>query len=373
MKLQDKSRTQEFWDTEHDEWVGGAPDPYWTSHPLLNSYVNLQIAGGINRRTRSWLAEDIFQDLAPLPCVASVACGAGAADRQALVTGLAYQVHVYYFSQNSLQSAGHLAAADGMADRIVYRQYDFNSEPMPADDRQYPLIIIFGGLHHAERLEYVLQEIRARLAPGGVLFFNEYIGPNRFQYEKSHLDILNSKIRSIPEKYRHTSAFTPVDEQMLEKTDPSEAVRSGEIMRSVEEYFHVLDRRDYGGGLLFPLWSDVLIRERLSLPAQVERTSVLQNLLAEEEELTAAGVLPSLFTQCLVCRPEDAGKLEFIADRARRDSRVESPSAVLESLDIGELPWSIPEPGSAGPGARADARLGLRRVIRGIARRILRR
>lgn len=376
-----KVETQEFWDEHHDEWVGGPPDAYWTSNPLLNAYVNLQIAGGMERSTLSWLKEDVFQDMTPLPYIASIACGAGVAERQALDAGLCEYVDGFDFSEASLATARLGAEAAGLADRVTYRKYDFNVESVPADGRKYPLIIIFGGLHHAKNLEFVLAEIGAILAPGGIVFFNEYIGPNRFQYEPDHVELLNSVLASLPPEFRHSDQFVPIDGLAVAEADPSEAVRSGEIMDKVAEEFHILDRRDYGGAIFYPLWATMLVREKLILYRHVMESRVLQELVVLEEELTKSGKLPSLFTQCLVCRKEDVANLAFVPERLEHDRRVARPSELLLSSNLADLDWpqptlqsELPDPGPVyGAGRLRVAARAARSLYQAAASRLLSR
>ena len=276
-----------------------------------------------------------------MPHIASVACGAGAADRQALVTGLAHQVDGFDFSEGSLQAAEKQAADEGFAGRLHYRKHDFNKEPIPNGGRSYPLIIIFGGLHHAANLESVLDELERVLAPNGLIFFNEYIGPNRFQYSSDHMEMLNRIISLLPRDFCQSESYTREDAVLLAENDPSEAVRSEEIIDRVTERFAILDRCDYGGSILYPMWASVLVREKLMFASQVSRTPVLQSLMLLEETLTGQGILPPLFSQCVICRKGDVDNLDVISERLKNDARIARPSAFLLQSDLTQLQWPL--------------------------------
>jgi len=323
----------------YTRWSSGPAPNYWTSHPILNAYVNLKIAGGFNRSTLTWLKEDIFNDLAPLPDIASIACGSGAAERQALAVDLADNVTGYDFSEASLVFARKKAAEDGWLNRFKYVKYDFNSQHMPNNGKLYPLILIFGGLHHAENLDFFINDLKRVLARNGIIFFNEYIGPNRFQYHSEHCKILNQVIASIPKSLRVVDEYLPEDPQLLAKNDPSEAVHSEDIMFKIKENFFILDQCDYGGSLLFPLWSSVLVREEFMNLRQKLNLQLLKNVMFLEEILTNSGVLPSLFSQCLICRKEEANNLNILSKKLNSDLRIRRPAVMLSTADMRQFYW----------------------------------
>jgi hypothetical protein len=76
--------------------------------------------------------------------------------------------------------------------------------------------------------------------------------------------------------------------------DPSEAVRSADIVSVLERSFDVVERRDYGGTLLHPLLAD--IAHNFQPFERTEDELVLRALFAEEQRLIREGILQSNFT-----------------------------------------------------------------------------
>ena len=74
--------------------------------------------------------------------------------------------------------------------------------------------------------------------------------------------------------------------------DPSEAVRSAEILPLLDDYFDIVEHKPYGGTLLHILLSHVLPVLDLDAPEDVE---ILRSLMREEREAIASGELPSDF------------------------------------------------------------------------------
>jgi hypothetical protein len=81
--------------------------------------------------------------------------------------------------------------------------------------------------------------------------------------------------------------------------DPSEAVRSDEILPLLEQHFDILEKRFYGGTLLHVLFASIAIEPKVLLPlpeASPEGNAVHADLvplmLLIEEILTERGVLP---------------------------------------------------------------------------------
>ena len=71
----------------------------------------------------------------------------------------------------------------------------------------------------------------------------EYIGPNRMQFTEEQLSIVNEILSILPEKYKKTpegfikNIQEPTDVAGLIKIDPSESVRSEDIIQILNDNF----------------------------------------------------------------------------------------------------------------------------------------
>ena len=132
--------------------------------------------------------------------------------------------------------------------------------------------------YHVRELETFLEQVSAALRPAGVLYLDEYVGPSRHEWNKRLLAAADAVYGALPKVVRRHRQLQ-VDWQ-----DPSEAVRSSEIVPLVEAGFSVRERRDYGGNLLSVIHPHL----RLDGLQPQQREELLGDLLAREEELLLA-------------------------------------------------------------------------------------
>jgi len=165
-------------------------------------------------------------------------------------------------------------------------------------------------LHHIEDLESASRRIAAALKPGGYFFLNEYVGPNSFDFSERHKAALRAAFDLIPSRYRY--GFFPhhrgepqnaphiprVDEVIA--ADPSEAIRSADIVPALKREFDIVALNEAGGTLLQFLLSGIAGNFRSDDPQSMR---VLEMLFRIEDTLIETGELQSDFV-ILVARPK---------------------------------------------------------------------
>jgi len=163
----------------------------------------------------------------------------------------------------------------------------------------FDIVLGVSAVHHVERLEALFAAVEAALVPGGLLFLNEYVGPKRFQWTRRQLEAAEHLLGLLPESYRREAPgaeprrhpFAPSAEAVL-AADPSESVRSDEILPLVAERFDILERRDLGGTLLHLVLEGIARRFD---PASAADVRWLNLLFEAEDALLAAGEITSDF------------------------------------------------------------------------------
>jgi hypothetical protein len=131
--------------------------------------------------------------------------------------------------------------------------------------------------------------------------FNEFVGPTRFQWTDEQLRQVNVLLQSLPDAHRSVPFIDrPTIAQMLAE-DPTESVRSAEILPLLGNYFEIIEQRPYGGTLLNLLLTETLHTFDVEDAAQRQ---LLRRLFEAEHSLLAAAELPSDFTY-VVARPLD--------------------------------------------------------------------
>lgn len=205
-------------------------------------------------------------------------------------------------ASGAIEGARQRAAEVGMS-QLAYGVADLNEHAWPHE--AYDLIVANGALHHLRNLESVCPGLRRALRPGGVLLATEYVGPAYQDHSPRQLELINSAAFLVPPELRARQAvnlpfreslpvqtlarlygaasrperpewsplkkglakacrvllrgqaerlrFAPLHvspKRMLLKTDPSECVRSDEVIPSLEAAFGEVKVFPMGGGIL---------------------------------------------------------------------------------------------------------------------------
>ena len=162
------------------------------------------------------------------------------------------------------------------------------------------------SVHHVKELEVLFDWVTGTVQSGGVFVLQEYVGPSRFQWSPKQLEIAQGVLPLIPEFFRRLpdgthkeSIWTPTPEEMA-ASDPTEAVRSAEILPLLEDRFEVVRRVDHGGALVMLLLHGIA---RNFHHENYESLVLLQFLLHMDDLLLRERVLETNFCDVIV-RPE---------------------------------------------------------------------
>jgi SAM-dependent methyltransferase len=271
----------------------------WLAIPHVNlHYVNPLTSGSPGDDWFIYCAKNYFSGMR-LERVLDLGCGTGTLERRAFELGVPFGCVIGFdMSATAIAEANRDAQTRGYASNVEFRCADFTIAEFP--DRHFDVITINMALHHVLELEQLIEKLSRWLAPNGLLLVNEYVGPNRFQWKRKAIELGNTILARIPERLRvHgvtgdvvTEMWRPSLRGMIEG-DPSEAIRSADIVPLLTTYFEVVERRDYGGTLLQPLLVD--IAHNFQPDEREEDMEILRFLFAEEQRLIVEGVLESNF------------------------------------------------------------------------------
>jgi 2-polyprenyl-3-methyl-5-hydroxy-6-metoxy-1,4-benzoquinol methylase len=310
----------EYWAQDR----GGSRPHSWLQHPTMLSFLQRRVSGDPNLPTVAWLQQQFFPE--PVELGLSLGCGFGGFERVAINLGIARKFHANDISEGAIKKAEAAAREAGLEEKIEYTVANLDECSLPAET--YDAIFALSSAHHVFQLENLFRQCRSSLKPGGLLFLDEYIGPSRFRSSPLETEIINKLLVLLPARYRKNlfandgstiDSYVPSSVDHFEKVDPSEAVRSAEIVNTLEMYFDVIEFRPYGGGILHMLLSGIMG----NFDEQSDSDIVLMNLLATlEETLEQVGALESHFA-AIVARPRAAfapsAKQGIIADSGRRE------------------------------------------------------
>ncbi|MGZ7079152.1 MAG: class I SAM-dependent methyltransferase [Thermoanaerobaculia bacterium] len=181
--------------------------------------------------------------------------------------------------------------------KITYGVVDLNVDPLKAG--AYDVIVAHSILHHVENLEHAFAQIDRAMKPDAMLVVNEYVGPNRFQFSDEVLAIINELLAALPANLRrgrveqttYERKERPSREFMIEN-DPSEAVRSEDLLPMIGEQFEVLESKKIGGTILMHLLYDIVQNFRFEDPRE---RALIEMMCATEGALVDAGSIGSDF------------------------------------------------------------------------------
>ena len=92
---------------------------------------------------------------------------------------------------------------------------------------KFDLIVLKMAFHHIERIEFFIDLFDDILLDDGYIYFDEYIGPKRFQFAQSDIDACNDILRTLPpemtkDKNNRTHVVGRPNLEKFIRVDPSE-------------------------------------------------------------------------------------------------------------------------------------------------------
>lgn len=234
---------------------------------------------------------------APVKRALSLGCDGGGLERHGLQLRIAEAFDAYDVSAEAVKLAQSLARDAGQSSAINYAVANLNK--LEFAGQKYGAVFASQSLHHIEALEHYLEQLQGALLPGGLFILNEFIGPNQLQWTEAQLRHANRLLGTIPEELRQLIREPGVKHRIARPTiehmnsyDPTEAIRSAEIMPAVEKLFTIVSRKDFGGTLLHLVLDNIAG----NLSFSDEGLQLLRSFFAEEQRLIANGEITSDFT-----------------------------------------------------------------------------
>lgn len=244
----------------------------WVAHGLqwmhldaVREHMHEQVTGDAAVSPLEWFfrAVGAAQPL-PLRRVLVLGCGQGTVERQVARAGWATEIVAIDLSAKVLAVARANAAADGLT--IRYLQADMNHLPLGQpgfEPGSFDAVLGVSSVHHCADLEHLYASLARLLVPAGWLFLDEYVGPDRFQFPDHQVRFMNQLLDLLPEALRTTydgrakgNLCRPSVAEVV-AIDPSEAVRSSQVLPLLDDHFAVHERRPYGGAILRVVLSDI--------------------------------------------------------------------------------------------------------------------
>ncbi|MHB1048417.1 MAG: class I SAM-dependent methyltransferase [Thermoanaerobaculia bacterium] len=287
----------------------------------------------------------------PVSRALTIGCGRGELERGLFRHGFAVEHEAFDIAPEAVRRAVAEAQAEGCRG-IRYAVADANS--LHLEPGSYDVIFGVHSIHHVERLESAFAQIAHALSPNGFLFLNEFVGPSRFQWSRRQLEVIDGVLRLLPERFRRSRVDgrtkrrvpRPSIRRMI-ATDPSEAVRSDEILALVDDHFDVVELRPYGGTVLHPLLDDIAGNFAGTEDGGRDLLAAICDL---EWALIQSGDLTSDFA--VVVARRRGGAATRVGPGGR--TRAESPRLLDRNEEAEENPMNVFRRLSGAPGKQAE-------------------
>lgn len=295
-----KQVTADHWSENMAGSDAFSAEVYWLAVPAVQKRHQRKATAGADYP--GWVQYCLGEFLGgqtPAKRMLSIGCGTGTLERELYRLKAFEQCDAMDIAPAAIDVAKAEAATMG-ATTINYVLTDVEQEDLPR--HHYDAVWFNGSLHHIRELEVVCQRVRHCLKPGGWLFFNEYVGANHFAFGAEQQVAITQAFGLIPERFRRSfvqGSFGQVqhavplpDPLEVVKVDPSEAVRSQDILDVVQQHFDVRALNQCGGSLLQFLIHGIAGNFRQDDPQSLR---ILQMLFDIEDGLIESGTLKSDF------------------------------------------------------------------------------
>ncbi|MEW6584544.1 MAG: class I SAM-dependent methyltransferase [Nitrospirota bacterium] len=293
------NKTSEYWGKEAGTWVIGR-GIHWTEHPAVQRRLNAKVSGSPEKDAYQFFMDFLIAQggRIPLERCLTLGCGAGDLERGLAKYPFCRQHDAYDIAGGAIERAKEQARAMGLS-HISYEVADINTLSLPPNT--YDVVFGVSSVHHLKDLEHVYSEVDVTLKPGGYFFLNEFVGPTKFQWTDKQLNIVNKLLQILPDRYRVSkkdssslkSEYRRPTIGEMDNIDPSEAIRSEDILKLLPVFFDVVEKKDLGGTILHLLLQDIAG----NFDQNNELDMKLLNILFEFEDIyIETGELPSDFT-----------------------------------------------------------------------------
>jgi 2-polyprenyl-3-methyl-5-hydroxy-6-metoxy-1,4-benzoquinol methylase len=232
----------------------------------------------------------------------SPGCGTGVWEIDWARLGVFENITGIDISPEQIDRATQLAKTAGLDDVLSYRVAD--ARQVLREEEGFDVVLVLQALHHFDHVDKTMELIARALCPGGLLIFDDYVGPSKYQWTKAQMRAANALLAELPAERRvqndgRIKRRVQRPSLLSMRLDaPSEAAESDALMPSLRRHFTVVEEHSYGSILHLAL-HDIAHNFMADDPATAQ--VVQQCMTAEEQALARLG--PNFVLA--VCRPRD--------------------------------------------------------------------
>ena len=288
------NRVKNLWGSTAGTWRA-AEWLRWLQHPSVRERMNVLITGDPKKDKYQYFLEQYcperFGRRTRVKRALTLGCGHGEFERGLSKYHFAEIHDAVDIADGAVAEATRLAKAEGLTN-VRYRVADLNTIRLP--ECTYDVVFGISAVHHVAQLEHLFREVLLSLKPGGYFLLDEFVGPSQFQWPDEQVTIINEQLDKLPVEYKSAISRPDVIKgcvwrhslEEMNAADPSEAIRSREIVNLLPWYFDVVEFKGYGGTLLHLLLDDIAGH---FLPEDPRAMEYLLDFFQLEDQMIASG------------------------------------------------------------------------------------
>lgn len=300
MSSEAANRASSFWDENVKLHEKMAVPLSWLDSPVVMEHCLKKLRAGEKCisviQWILWVKERFAPDFV-FDYGLSLGCGDGTLERHALALNVCSRFDAFDISPKSIEAAKGQSEEQGLSDRVNYHVADLNA--ITLDPNKYDIVFSGMALHHIVNLEHVLSELKKSLKPDGLFVLVEFVGPSQFQWTDKQLRIINEILELLPDRLKVDARSGEIKNQCVRPTvesmnmsDPSEAIRSNDIIPLIHKMWTIVERVDFGGTISHMLLDGVIA----NFSSSQEDATILRLIGYLDDILIREGVIPSDFT-----------------------------------------------------------------------------
>jgi len=252
------SRVKSTWDKWQAEYNPALKLDWWHS-PVIMAHCQELVTGDPTLDIYGFIKKEILPESVDRGL--SICSGSGEFERGIIDNGICKHIDAYEVAEARVNEGVRIAKEKGYS--IEFHMEDVNYADFKRN--HYDIFFSWSALHHIENLEGVCRNVSNALKGHGILVVQEFIGPNQFQWTDKQISVINEILKILPERYRLNlrtkqivNVFQRPTIEEMNRTDPSEAIRSEDIIPVLKQFFDIKMIRYFGGALFLPLFSNII-------------------------------------------------------------------------------------------------------------------
>jgi ubiquinone/menaquinone biosynthesis C-methylase UbiE len=272
---------------------------YWNNYPLVVEYMCQNFTGD----KKKWWVEDFKVRYAPKPFEHALFlnCGDGRWERDFIDKKIVKKATAFDISPDLIKIA---KKAKGKR-RIKYLVADANKVRFPKNE--FDLVVNYAALHHTQYINRICKLLAEAIKPEGFLVNFEYIGPHRNQFPLWEWFLAHQMNDKLPKFCQQDLRYPHIPTMLV--MDPTEAIHSELIVKSMKSYFNVLEKHDTGGGIAYLLLTH---NQKMSQLPPKKANRYIHKILREDAKYTRLHLVPQLFSY-FIAQPNK----EILRDKER--------------------------------------------------------